>query len=85
MKGFVSQNNVPVFWPERDIFVQRLFEVRHCLTQIAEVLRSMVVQSHPEYFLSSSTEFWVCLSDAPFLLPAHKHSVLRFPRVGFFS
>ena len=47
MKGFVSENNVPVFWPERDIFVQRLFEVHHCLTQIAEVLHSLVVQSQP--------------------------------------
>ena len=32
MKGCVSENNVPVFWLERDIFVQRLFEVLHCLT-----------------------------------------------------
>ena len=32
MKGFVSENNVPVFWPERDLFDQRLFEVLHCLT-----------------------------------------------------
>ena len=47
MKGFVSENNVPVFRPECDIFVQRLFEVLHRLTQIAEVLHSMVVQSQP--------------------------------------
>ena len=47
MRGFVSDNNVPVFWPERGLFVQRLFEVLHCLTQIAEVLHSMVVQSQP--------------------------------------
>ena len=57
MKGFVSENDVPVFKPERDLFVQRLFEVRHCLTYIAEILHSMVVQSHPVYFLSSSGEF----------------------------
>ena len=47
MKAFVSENNVPVFRPECDIFVQRLFEVLHRLTQIAEVLHSMVVQSQP--------------------------------------
>ena len=64
MKGFVSENNVPVFRPECDIFVQRLFEVLHCLTQIAEVLHSMVVQSQPGYFLSYSAYYLVCLSDA---------------------
>ena len=45
MRGFVSEKNVPVFWPERGLFAQRLYDVPHCLTQIAEVLHSMVVQS----------------------------------------
>ena len=33
MRGFVSVNNVPVFWPERGLFGQRLFEFHHCLAQ----------------------------------------------------
>ena len=48
MRGFVFKNNVPVFWPERGLVVQRLFDVSHCLTQNAEVLESMVVESQME-------------------------------------
>ena len=43
MRGFISENNVPLFWPERDLSVLRLFEVPHRLTQIAEVLHSIIV------------------------------------------
>ena len=38
MRGFISENNVPNSWPERGLLVQRLFEIPHCLTQVAEVL-----------------------------------------------
>ena len=43
MRGFVSENNVPIFWLERGLFVQRLLEVRHCLTQVAERSHTLLV------------------------------------------
>ena len=47
MRSFISENNVPVFWPEKGFYVQRLFEIPHRLTEHAEVLHSITVQSHP--------------------------------------
>ena len=44
MRRFISENNVPNFWSERCLFVQRLFEVPLCLTQIAERLHTFLVQ-----------------------------------------
>ena len=40
MRGFVSDSNVPSFLPERRFCVQHLFEIPHCLTQIAEVAQA---------------------------------------------
>ena len=48
MRGFLSENNVPVLWPEKGFFAQRLFEIPHRLTQIGEVLYSIIGQSQPE-------------------------------------
>ena len=45
MRSFISENNVPVLWPERGFFAQRLYEIPHRLTQIGEVLYSITVQS----------------------------------------
>ena len=44
-KGSVSESNVPLFLPEKGFSVQRLFEIPRCLTRIAEVLRSLAVES----------------------------------------
>ena len=54
MKGFVSDSNVPSFWYERRCFVQHLFEVPHCLTQVAEVLCVVLAQSQPGWFFDSA-------------------------------
>ena len=36
----VSENNVPIFWPEEVFQFNAFFEVLHCLTQIAERLHT---------------------------------------------
>ena len=43
MKGFVSDSNVPSCWPDRCFLVQHFLDVPHCVTRIAEILHSVIV------------------------------------------
>ena len=45
MRGFVSWRNVASFWPTRLFHVQRLLNVPHCLSCVAEILHTFLVQS----------------------------------------
>ena len=47
MRGFIFENNVHFFLARETVFVQRLFEIPHCLSRIAEVLHSFIVRSQP--------------------------------------
>ena len=44
LRGFVSEDNVPSFWPDRRFFVQRVLDVLHCLSRVAGFLHCVAVE-----------------------------------------
>ena len=47
MKGFISECNVPLFWPTRLFYVRRLLNALHCLSRVAETLLNLLVPKQP--------------------------------------
>ena len=48
LRGFVSHDNIPSLGPDSRLLLHPLFSVPHCLSRVAEVLHSLVVETQLE-------------------------------------
>ena len=44
LRGLVSQDNLPSFWPDRRLLIHSLLSVPHCFSCVSEVLHNLVVE-----------------------------------------
>ena len=80
MNGFLSESNVPSFWPDRIFLVQHRFEVPHCLTQIAEFFCTPSLFSCRRNSALLHLSVPVVFSQSPFV--AHNLFVVSFDGEG---
>ena len=83
MKGFISESNVPSFWPTRLFYVQRLLNAPQCLSRVAEMFTQFSCSDSARVVFVPSSWIEEVLIRCLILLSAQRRLCVHFPFFAF--